>query len=167
MTPELKLEIVLQYLSGEKSEAELRRFHGIRSNKTIHNWVARLKASARVIFEDKRGASPRNPAKLPPCAPLAPPQAVNSDQAYAHYTGSDDDDYDPELAALFGVRNEDIEEMERTRLLGGKVKPKSNAESKRGRPSLKRSVERSLRRNKATLISEPSSNSGEPGRIKG
>jgi len=143
MTPELKLEIVLQYLSGEKSEAELRRFHGIRSNKTIHNWVARLKASARVIFEDKRGASPRNPAKLPPLRPEDHRGLVRPDP---RYTGSDDDDYDPELAGLFGVRNEDIEQMERTRLLGGKVKPKSSAESNRGRPALKRSVERNLRR---------------------
>lgn len=146
MSPDRKLEIVLRYLSGEKSEAELRQQHGIRSNKTIYNWVARLRASAGLIFADKRGAPPRNPARLPPHESTeSSAEATESDSRYAQ---GEDDGYDTELAKLYGVDAAAVE-----RLVSRKSKPRP--ESRRGRRSLERAVADAERLRQQKAIPDP------------
>lgn len=138
MTPDQKLEIVLQHIAGEASAIELCHRHGIRSTKTLYNWRDRLMASAEEIFRERRGA-PRStnlrPAEIEPGRHLEAPEAADpSDEFF-------EDDESRELEKLFGVSDAEIERQELVKNLPRKkrrTKPKSRAESARGRSSLKR-----------------------------
>ncbi len=137
--PQQKLEIVLSLVAGEATADELRRKIGVRSTKTIYNWLNRLKNSADVIYRERRGAPRRDAAKLPP-------PELGRDEGYlppdsAQFFEEDDDGADKALLDLYCVEDE-----QRTRT----ARPKLRSESKRGRSSLARKIAANLRQNAGT-----------------
>lgn len=132
ISPEDKLAIVLQYVARTATAQDLCRKYGIDSYKTIYNWLARLKASASLVFQDQRGAKRGRSLKALPVQSLeadfdtdsVSPDAFNDELTEAR-----------EVAKLLGVTNTEIKKMEEQ-----VRQTKRRDESRRGRMSLKRAV---------------------------
>jgi len=54
-TPEFKAEVVLQYLSGQKSAAEICREHGLKDS-LFYRWKDEFLAGAAQVFGSRDGA---------------------------------------------------------------------------------------------------------------
>jgi transposase-like protein len=74
-SPEFKVQVVLEILSGAKSAAEVCREHGLRS-QLISKWRAHFVERAASIFEERNGLLPAEKARIAELERLAGRQAL-------------------------------------------------------------------------------------------